>query len=66
MEAAARSFGLRFLPLEEHAVELWIDERWVSTPAAAAVVDALAGPALRERLALIGGYDLAGLGTQVA
>lgn len=64
MEAAARSFGLRFRPLEDHVVELWLDARWVALPAAAALVEVLASAAFRSRIELIGGYDLAGCGSE--
>jgi molybdate-binding protein len=64
MEAAARSFGLGFRPLEDHAVELWLDARWVALPAAAALVEVLASAAFRSRIELIGGYDLAGCGSE--
>ena len=64
MEAAARSFGLGFAALEEHAVELWLDERWASLPAAVTIVDVLNSASLRSRLELIGGYDLTGCGTE--
>ncbi|MGY6501105.1 MAG: substrate-binding domain-containing protein [Acidimicrobiales bacterium] len=66
MEAAARSFGLGFAPLEEHEVEVWLDERWASLPAAVAAMETFAGTAVRTRLELIGGYDLAGHGDRVA
>lgn len=66
MEAAARSFGLGFTPLEEHTVEVWIDERWATLPAAVSFLDALTGAALRSRLELIGGYDLSSTGNRVA
>ena len=65
MEAAARSFALGFAPLEEHAVELWVDARWSSLPAAVAMVDVLNGTGLRTRLGLIGGYELSECGTEL-
>ncbi len=61
-EPAARAHGLRFLPLETHEVELWIDERWVNHPSARALGDLLASAAFRERARLMGGYDLDGAG----
>jgi DNA-binding XRE family transcriptional regulator/molybdate-binding protein len=66
MEAAARSYGLGFDPLEEHAVEVWLDERWAALPPATALVDTLHGSALRSRLELIGGYDLSACADRVA
>jgi molybdate-binding protein/DNA-binding XRE family transcriptional regulator len=65
MEAAARSFGLRFTALEEHVVELWIDQRWETLPAVRALINALNSPAFSKRVAMIGGYDLTALGTPV-
>lgn len=64
MEAAARAFGLGFTPLEEHVVELWLDERWASLPAAVAMVEVLGGTALARRAVLLDGYDIAGCGTE--
>ncbi len=64
MEAAARAFGLGFMPLEAHVVEFWLDERWASLPAAVAMVEVLGGSAFTRRTALLDGYDLAGCGTE--
>ena len=61
-EPAARAHGLRFLPLEAHAVELWVDERWIDHPSAQALGDLLSSAAFRERARLMGGYDLGGAG----
>lgn len=66
MEAAARSFGLGFEALEEHEVEVWISAQWASLPAALAVIEMLGDSALRSRLSLIGGYDLAAIAEEVA
>jgi DNA-binding XRE family transcriptional regulator len=65
-EPAAHRHGLRFLPLETHAVELRIAARWTGHPGAEALGGLLASAALRERLALVGGYDLAGCGAAAA
>ena len=61
-EPAARAHGLRFLPLETHAVELWIDERWIEHPSAQALGDLLSSAAFRDRARLMGGYDPDGAG----
>ena len=61
-EPAARAHGLRFLPLESHEVELWIDERWIDHPSAQALGDLLSSAAFRERARLMGGYDPDGAG----
>jgi molybdate-binding protein len=59
MEAAAHAFGLLFLPLEAHDVELWIAERFVDHPAVQSLLDQLDTPALTARASALGGYDLA-------
>jgi hypothetical protein len=64
-EAAARAFGLRFLPLEDHTVEIWLAQRWLDHPGATALADLLASAAFTERVAHFAGYDLAGCGTRV-
>jgi transcriptional regulator with XRE-family HTH domain len=64
-EGAARAFGLNFLPLEEHAVEVWVAERWLAHPGIEALAELLGRPAFTERVAQFGGYDLAGCGTRV-
>lgn len=64
-EAAARAFDLRFIALEEHAVEIWLAERWHEHPGFDALGELLAGPAFTERVAQFGGYDLAGCGARV-
>lgn len=66
MEAAARAFELDFAPLEEHAVELWIDDRWAALPAVGRLVELLDQPALAQRLGALGGYDLAGAGASIS
>lgn len=66
IEGAARTFGLRFLALEEHTVELWVAERWFEHPAIQTVAELLASSAFTERVARYGGYDLAGCGSVVA
>jgi len=62
-EPAAAMAGLRFLPLETHVVELWIDVRHRGHPGAAALAELLGGRRFRERAAAIGGYDLHDCGT---
>ena len=59
MEPVAARFGLDFLALEEHAVELWVAERWLDHAGLAALTDLLASRAFRDRLAPMPGYDLA-------
>jgi DNA-binding XRE family transcriptional regulator len=64
-EAAARAFGLQFLPLEEHVVQIWLAERWRDHPGVEALGNLLAAPAFTERVAQFGGYDLDGCGSRI-
>jgi DNA-binding XRE family transcriptional regulator len=64
-EAAAHAFGLHFLPLEEHAVQVWVAERWRDHPGVEALGDLLTTAAFTDRIAQFGGYDLAECGTRV-
>ncbi|MGD9697215.1 MAG: helix-turn-helix domain-containing protein [Thermoleophilia bacterium] len=64
-EPAAHAHGLRFLPLETHDVELWIGMAWADHPGARALCDLLASAAFRERVALVGGYELDRCGAAV-
>lgn len=64
-ESAAGAFGLRFLPLEEHAVQVWVAEAWTAQPAFAAFADTLSSAAFTSRVGQFGGYDLAGCGSPV-
>jgi hypothetical protein len=64
-EGAARAFGLRFVPLEEHAVEIWVAEPWLAHPGIEALAELLGTPAFTERVAQFGGYDLVGCGAVV-
>jgi DNA-binding XRE family transcriptional regulator len=64
-EAAARAFELRFLPLEEHTVQVWLARRWLDHPGVGALGNLLTSAAFTERVGQFGGYDLAGCGTRV-
>ncbi len=59
---AASAFGLAFIPLEVHSVEIWIDERWATLPGVLALNDVLDGDPLADRLRAVGGYDLTATG----
>lgn len=61
-EAAAHAFGLRFLALEDHVVELWAAERWDEHPGIGALAELLNTTAFTERVAHYGGYDLTDCG----
>jgi DNA-binding XRE family transcriptional regulator len=65
-EAAGRAFGLRFLPLEEHVVQIWLADRWRDHPGVETLGNLLAAAAFTERVAQFGGYDLDGCGTRIA
>jgi transcriptional regulator with XRE-family HTH domain len=64
-EAAARAFDLRFLALEEHVVELWLADQWLTHPGADALLELLRSSAFTERVAHFGGYDLSGCGEPI-
>lgn len=66
IEAAARPFDLRFIPLEEHVVELWVADRWRDHPGFAALANVLASAAFTKRVAHFGGYDLRDCGIRVS
>jgi molybdate-binding protein len=63
-EAAADAFGLRFVPIEAHTVEIWLARRWRDHPAANALGEVLASAGFTQRVGQMSGYDLAGCGTQ--
>jgi DNA-binding XRE family transcriptional regulator/molybdate-binding protein len=65
MEAAARAFGLDFLPLETHYSELWIDTRYVDHRGAIALVTLLSDGALVNRAKRLPGYEINHMGTEV-
>jgi DNA-binding XRE family transcriptional regulator len=62
IEPVAARLGLGFHELEEHTVELWVDERWVGHRGLAALVEVLDAPAFRDRLGVMPGYDLSQTG----
>jgi transcriptional regulator with XRE-family HTH domain len=64
-ESAARAFGLRFLALEQHAVQVWVADPWTAQPGFAAFGDVLASSAFTSRVAQFGGYELAGCGSRI-
>jgi DNA-binding XRE family transcriptional regulator len=61
-EGAARAFGLAFLALEDHTVEVWVAERWLGHAGIDALGELLATTAFTQRVAQFGGYDLTGCG----
>jgi len=65
MEPAAIHSGLAFSALEEHVVEVWIGPGWHEHPGATALGEVLRSAAFTSRLALVGGYELAGCGSNI-
>lgn len=63
--AAARVFGLSFLALEDHTVEIWLAERWLDHPGTDALAQLLASAGFTERVANFAGYDLTSCGTRI-
>jgi transcriptional regulator with XRE-family HTH domain len=66
IEPAALASGLAFHPLETHTSELWVAVDHADNPLLQAFLHELVGRRVHRRLAAIGGYDLAGNGTEVA
>ncbi|MDQ3642564.1 MAG: helix-turn-helix domain-containing protein [Actinomycetota bacterium] len=66
MRPAATAFGLSFLGLEEHDVQLWVAARWWDHPGAQALAEVIASGGFRRRLEHLEGYDLAGAGAPLA
>jgi molybdate-binding protein len=64
-EGAAHAFGLPFVALEEHVVEIWVAERWLAHPGIEALAELLGRPAFTDRVAQFGGYDLSGCGARL-
>jgi molybdate-binding protein/DNA-binding XRE family transcriptional regulator len=64
--AAARVFGLRFLPLVSEQFDLVIPKRHLKLPAVQAMLDTLNRAALRRQLRELGGYDTTQTGKVLA
>lgn len=62
-EPAAAAFGLSFIPLETHVVQLWVAERHLEHPGAPVLGELVASAAFQRRVAAVGGYDLDGCGS---
>ncbi len=63
VEAAARTLKLDFVPLAEERYDLLMRRRDYFEPPMQALLAFARGPAMAERAAQMGGYDLAGTGT---
>jgi molybdate-binding protein len=64
-EGAAHAFGLGFIALETHVVEVWTSRRWLDHPGVGALAELLSTRAFTDRVAQFGGYDLRGCGERV-
>jgi DNA-binding XRE family transcriptional regulator len=62
-EGAALMCGLRFVPLELHTVEIWLDRRWDNHPAFEALGNLLRSGAFASKVSRMGGYELTGCGS---
>jgi transcriptional regulator with XRE-family HTH domain len=62
-EGAALMSGLRFVPLELHTVEIWLDRRWEHHPTFHTLGNLLTSSAFAAKVSHMGGYDLTGCGT---
>ncbi|WP_067932304.1 substrate-binding domain-containing protein [Alicyclobacillus kakegawensis] len=61
--AAARLFGLAFVPIQEDVCFLLIHPRHIQTDAVQALLEALQSDKFRNELSAFGPYDVTGLGT---
>lgn len=66
IEPAAAVVGVDFHPLETHVVELWLNAAHLSEIGVTRLLEALHSSTYRRTLESVGGYDLSGLGRQVA
>jgi putative molybdopterin biosynthesis protein len=64
--AAARVFGLDFVPLVSERYDLVIRKQHIALPAVQLLLDTLNRTAFRRELEGLGGYDTSGAGKQVA
>ena len=63
--AAARVFGLEFIPLVSEQFDLVIPRRYLDLPAVQALLETLNRAALRRQLEALGGYDTSRTGSEV-
>jgi transcriptional regulator with XRE-family HTH domain len=66
IEPAALASGLAFHPLEDHLSQLWVADEHADNALLHAFLDEVTGERVRRRVVAIGGYDLAGTGTELA
>lgn len=66
IEPAALAVGAGFHPLDRHAAQLWVAERWMTDRGVEQVMDLIVSARFRRRLQAVGAYDLDGIGNRVA
>lgn len=62
MEAAARTYGLDFHPLEDHVAELRVARSFSDLPGTSALLELIASRPFRARLEALGGSDVSRTG----
>jgi molybdate-binding protein/DNA-binding XRE family transcriptional regulator len=62
VEAAARAFGLGFVPVNEEPYDLVVPDRHINERQVQALLDALRGQRIRRQLSALGGYDTSEMG----
>src|SRR5262249_34827855 len=65
-EPAAELYGLRFEPLETHAVQPWAREEGAAHPGVMELLQVIGSRAFRERVGANSGYDLTDSGSRRA
>ncbi|HYM68250.1 MAG TPA: substrate-binding domain-containing protein, partial [bacterium] len=66
VRAAARAFGLQFIPLQQERYDLVMPSEVAARPAVQAFLETARRAAVRADLAAVGDYDTARLGTTLA
>ncbi len=66
VRAAAIALGLGFVPLGQERYDLVIPDRFLNLPEIQRLLSSLRDPALRRRIELLGGYDVASMGMEPA
>jgi molybdate-binding protein len=62
VEAAARAFGLSFVPLHEEPYDLVIPDLFINDAPVQALLNSLRGAPIRRQLSALGGYDTSEMG----
>jgi molybdate-binding protein len=66
IEAAARAFGLDFIPLQDERYDLVIPAAYLETPPIQALLEVAGSRSCRNEVEALGGYDSSPVGTIVA